>query len=105
MTKISVLGAGSWGTALALLLAKNGHDVILWGRNAAQMQAMQQEHKAIYQGLGGSFDVYTEKINRAPKFWIDANLEWAYRLFKEPSRIKRQITYIPFLIKLILNKL
>jgi UDP-N-acetyl-D-mannosaminouronate:lipid I N-acetyl-D-mannosaminouronosyltransferase len=69
------------------------------------MQAMQQEHKATYQGLGGSFDVYTGNINRAPRFWINANLEWAYRLFKEPSRIKRQITYIPFLIKLIFNKL
>lgn len=28
MAKISVLGAGSWGTALALLLYNNGHDVI-----------------------------------------------------------------------------
>ena len=69
------------------------------------MQAMQQEHKATYQGLGGSFDVYTGTINRAPEIWINANLEWAYRLFKDPSRIKRQITYVPFLIKLIFNKL
>ena len=30
MAKISVLGAGSWGTALAILLYNNGHDVILW---------------------------------------------------------------------------
>ena len=69
------------------------------------MEAMQKEHKATYQGLGGSFDVYTGNINRAPKIWIKANLEWAYRLFREPSRIKRQVIYIPFLIKLILNKL
>ena len=63
------------------------------------MQAMQLEHEATYQGLGGSFDVYIGNINRAPKFWIRTNLEWAYRLIKEPLRIKRQITYIPFLIK------
>jgi UDP-N-acetyl-D-mannosaminouronate:lipid I N-acetyl-D-mannosaminouronosyltransferase len=69
------------------------------------MEAIQKEHKATYQGLGGSFDVYTGNINRAPKIWIKANLEWAYRLFREPSRIKRQVIYIPFLIKLILNKL
>ena len=69
------------------------------------MEAMQKEHKATYQGLGGSFDVYTGNINRAPKIWIKANLEWAYRLFREPSRIKRQVIYIPFLIKLILNRL
>ncbi len=30
MAKVSVLGAGSWGTALAVLLHNNGHDVILW---------------------------------------------------------------------------
>ena len=74
-------------------------------RQEILMQAMQQEYKATYIGLGGSFDVYTGSINRAPKFWINANLEWAYRLFKEPLRINRQIVYIPFLIKLILNRL
>lgn len=30
MAKVSVLGAGSWGTALSLLLCKNGHEVTLW---------------------------------------------------------------------------
>ena len=30
MAKISVLGAGSWGTALSILLYNNGHEVILW---------------------------------------------------------------------------
>jgi len=37
---IAVIGAGSWGTALAILLAKNGLAVRLWGRNAEQMAAM-----------------------------------------------------------------
>ena len=32
MKKVTVLGAGSWGTALAVLLQKRGHDVALWGR-------------------------------------------------------------------------
>tara|TARA_B100000963_G_scaffold289151_1_gene258554 strand:- start:4370 stop:5068 length:699 start_codon:yes stop_codon:yes gene_type:complete len=69
------------------------------------MQAMQREYKALYQGLGGSFDVYIGNVNRAPKFWINSNLEWAYRLLNQPTRIYRQIVYIPFLIKLILNRL
>ncbi|KPK73402.1 MAG: hypothetical protein AMJ84_02185 [Acidithiobacillales bacterium SM23_46] len=34
---IAVLGAGSWGTALALLLARNGHAVTLWGHDASQV--------------------------------------------------------------------
>ncbi len=39
---ISVYGAGSWGTALAIHLARIGHDVHLWGRNREQMAAMRQ---------------------------------------------------------------
>ena len=35
MQSISILGAGSWGTALAAHLARTGHDVRLWGRDAA----------------------------------------------------------------------
>jgi len=38
--KFAVLGAGSWGTALAMQLARNG-DTVLWGRNKSGMQAMQ----------------------------------------------------------------
>lgn len=39
---IAVLGAGSWGTALACLLANNGHRVSLWSRNAEQVEEIQQ---------------------------------------------------------------
>lgn len=38
--RIAVLGAGSWGTALAMLLARNGHDVALWGHLPAEIAAM-----------------------------------------------------------------
>jgi len=31
--RISVIGAGSWGTALAIVAARAGHEVILWSRN------------------------------------------------------------------------
>ena len=62
------------------------------------MEKLYQAHPAIYQGLGGSFDVYTGHVKRAPRWWIKHNLEFAYRLFKQPSRIKRQIHLIKFLI-------
>jgi UDP-N-acetyl-D-mannosaminouronate:lipid I N-acetyl-D-mannosaminouronosyltransferase len=61
-------------------------------------------HPATYQGLGGSFDVYTGKVNRAPKIWIKLNLEWAYRLFLQPKRILRQYVLLLFLFKLIFKK-
>lgn len=38
--KITVLGAGAWGTALANVAARAGHDVCLWGRSSVAMQAL-----------------------------------------------------------------
>ncbi|HEX7992180.1 MAG TPA: NAD(P)H-dependent glycerol-3-phosphate dehydrogenase [Stenotrophomonas sp.] len=43
--KIAVLGAGSWGTALATLLARHGHTTVLWGRDAAVVEAIDQRHE------------------------------------------------------------
>ncbi len=46
---IAVLGAGSWGTTLAVLLAGNGYRALLWGHDPAQMARMAQERSnAIY---------------------------------------------------------
>lgn len=42
---VTVLGAGSWGTAIAAALAKNGHAVRLWGRNPERMQTIQRERE------------------------------------------------------------
>jgi len=68
------------------------------------MERIQKEHKAVYQGLGGSFDVYTGYVKRAPEWWVKNNMEWTYRLINQPSRIKRQIHLIRFFINLHLNK-
>src|ERR1700678_4627867 len=38
---MAVIGAGSWGTALAIQLAREGHATCLWGRDPEQVQAMQ----------------------------------------------------------------
>ncbi|EMB6256413.1 TPA: NAD(P)H-dependent glycerol-3-phosphate dehydrogenase, partial [Serratia marcescens] len=40
---MTVIGAGSYGTALAITLARNGHTVVLWGHNPAQVQTLQQD--------------------------------------------------------------
>lgn len=67
------------------------------------MGEMLERHAAVYQGLGGSFDVYTGHVLRAPKWWVDHNLEFAYRLVKQPSRIKRQVFLVNFLLKVKLG--
>lgn len=69
------------------------------------MEEMIRQHEAIYQGLGGSFDVYTGHVERAPKWWVSHNLEFAYRLVKQPSRIKRQIHLFKFLAMVKLGKI
>lgn len=69
------------------------------------MEEMQQRHPAIYQGLGGSFDVYTGHVERAPRWWIDHNLEFLYRLIKQPSRIRRQIHLLRYFYWLAFRKL
>lgn len=45
--------------------------------------------KGIFVGVGGSFDVISGHKKRAPKIFQKLNLEWLYRILKEPKRIKR----------------
>ena len=69
------------------------------------MAELQKLHPAIYMGLGGSFDIYTGKVRRAPKWWVEHNLEFAYRLMNQPKRLKRQIHLLRFVWMLTANKL
>lgn len=69
------------------------------------MEEMFKRHPAIYQGLGGSFDVYTGNVRRAPEWWRRHNLEGAYRLLENPKKIGRFVKALPFWWKLLINKL
>lgn len=69
------------------------------------MEEIHRIYPALYQGLGGSFDVFTGNVKRAPKWWINNNLEWAFRLIRQPSRIKRQFHLIKFYYLLKTNQL
>lgn len=53
MAKISVLGAGSWGTALAVLLYNNGHEVMLWSALADEVKMLSEkrEHETKLPGV------------------------------------------------------
>ncbi len=42
--RVAVLGSGSWGTALAQVLAENGHDVRMWGHRQEQVDEINQQH-------------------------------------------------------------
>jgi UDP-N-acetyl-D-mannosaminouronate:lipid I N-acetyl-D-mannosaminouronosyltransferase len=60
------------------------------------MSEMLQRHKAIYQGLGGSYDVYTGRVRRAPRWFLDHNIEFVYRFIEQPKRFKREIIKLKF---------
>ncbi len=46
---------------------------------------------AVCVGVGGSFDVLSGKLARAPQALRSAGLEWLYRLVREPRRLRRQL--------------
>ena len=43
--KISVMGSGGWGTALALVLLENGHDVTLWSYTEAESAVLKEQRE------------------------------------------------------------
>ncbi len=45
MTRIAVMGGGSWGTAFAMILADAGGDVVLWARDGATVDAINDQHR------------------------------------------------------------
>ncbi len=52
---MTVIGAGSWGTALAIQLAREGHPTRLWGRNGARLDAMRLARRNDYYLPGAEF--------------------------------------------------
>ena len=58
----------------------------------------------IFMGVGGSFDVIGDKVKRAPKWMISIGMEWAYRVIKEPFRVKRLGSIPKFIFLVIRNK-
>lgn len=58
----------------------------------------------IFIGVGGSFDVWSGIVKRAPEIWQKMGLEWLYRTVKEPARFKRIFPALPlFLIQVIIE--
>lgn len=56
-------------------------------------------------GVGGSFDVMSGNVKRAPQFFIDHGLEWFYRLITQPSRFVRMLQLPLFMLVVIKTKI
>ena len=77
-------------------------DIIFVAQGSPRQEFLMDEliaiYPALYMGLGGSFDIYGGDKKRAPKFFLKLQLEWLYRLFKEPTRFSRQLALLKFII-------
>ncbi len=55
-------------------------------------------------GVGGAIDVFAGEVKRAPDIFIKLNLEWFYRLLKQPSRFFRMLSIPKFMLIVALEK-
>ncbi|MFC4812827.1 WecB/TagA/CpsF family glycosyltransferase [Paenibacillus sp. GCM10023250] len=55
-------------------------------------------------GVGGSLDVIAGKVKRAPVIWQKLNVEWLYRLLKQPSRWRRQLVLPKFALTILTTR-
>ncbi|OXM86446.1 WecB/TagA/CpsF family glycosyltransferase [Paenibacillus rigui] len=84
-------------------------DILLVGRSASGQEPWIAKYKEqlqvpVIMGVGGSFDVISGKLKRAPKLFQKLKLEWFYRLLQEPWRYKRMLVLPKFVMKVIREK-
>lgn len=58
----------------------------------------------LFMPVGGSFDVISNSLKRAPNWIIKSNIEWLFRLFQEPKRFFRQLNLIKFIFLIIFRR-
>ena len=69
-------------------------------------KAQQFIKDAVFVGIGGSFDVWSGVVKRAPVIYQKLGLEWLYRTIKEPKRFKRIFPTLPmFVINVLFEKI
>ncbi|OPH51355.1 N-acetylmannosaminyltransferase [Paenibacillus ferrarius] len=84
-------------------------DLLFIGRSAANQEPWIGKYKhqigvPVMMGVGGSFDVLSGKLKRAPVLFQKLRLEWFYRLLQEPWRYKRMLLLPKFAIKVMRDK-
>jgi UDP-N-acetyl-D-mannosaminouronate:lipid I N-acetyl-D-mannosaminouronosyltransferase len=81
-------------------LAQRRPDVVLVGMGSPRQELLMDElydsHPALYMGLGGSFDVFVGRKQRAPGWVQRIGLEWAYQFVRNPRRLHRLPSYLKF---------
>ena len=81
-------------------------DVLFVCVGAPKQEIFMHAHKdeldvRLMAGLGGSLDAFAGTVKRAPKWMIRCNLEWLYRLIKEPKRFGRMLRLPKYLFAVL----
>ncbi|TFB19286.1 glycosyltransferase [Filobacillus milosensis] len=85
-------------------------DLVFVGLGAPRQEKWISQHldefdHGVFMGIGGSFDAVAGTMPRAPEFFVKMNLEWFYRLLKQPSRWRRMLALPHFGLKVIGKRL
>lgn len=85
-------------------------DVLFVCLGAPKQEIFMANHKdelqvGLMMGLGGSLDGFAGTVKRAPIWMIRLNLEWLYRLLKEPRRLGRMMRLPKFLWQVVLRRM
>lgn len=96
-------GGDGDGLAVAEKIAKLQPSYIFVALGAPKQEEWIAQYAPLFKhsvlmGVGGSFDVLSGQINRAPKIFIQLNLEWFHRLITQPTRAKRMLKIPQFLL-------
>ena len=95
--------------AVATQAASSKPDFIFIATGAPKQEEWIASHRhqfehCVMMGVGGSLDVLSGNVRRAPQLFIKLNLEWFYRLITQPTRIKRMMKIPLFLLKVLQSK-
>ena len=83
-------------------IAASGAQLVTVAMGSPRQEILMRDCKALYpdalyMGVGGTYDVFTGRVKRAPVIWQKMGLEWLYRLLSQPSRLKRQLRLLKYL--------
>ncbi len=89
-------------------IRESGARIVLVGLGSPRQEFWLAQHSAelpgvVGIGIGGSFDVLSGRVARAPRAWRTLHLEWLYRLVTEPSRWRRQLA-LPTFVWLVIKE-
>lgn len=95
--------------AVAAKIAASGADIVFVGLGSPRQELFAADHGAatgarVLMVVGGSFDVISGRLQRAPEFYRRFGIEWAYRLLQQPSRARRMLVLPVFLLRSLIKR-